>query len=823
MLSALATFSVRHRWLVIATWLMLVGGVLLAGQTYGGSFSNDVSIEDSDSQAAYDALEEKFPGMSGDGMQVVIHDDDGVTGSEVRRAVNAAVVEVAEQEGVSSASSPYRPVQTMVSKDATTAVATVRFTDRVADIEKDSIEAAQDAFAPVADLGVQVEFGGAALDGENHPSGSEVIGLAAAVVVLLVAFGSVFAMLVPLVTAVLALGLGMGAIFLLADYISIGTAGPVVAAMIGLGVGIDYALLVVTRHREGLATGHRAEDSIAIALSTAGRSVLVAGTTVIIAILSLYAIGIPFVATLGLASAITVATTLLAAVTLLPALLGVFGDKLDRFRVRRTRLDHGGGRITGWHRWTRHVQRRPWPYLLAAVAVLATMALPLLDLRLGTADDGSAPEDSTERAAYQLVEESFGAGWTGPLLVTTEYTDGIAQQTRQAAGSLANDIAAVDGVEDVARPVVNEAGNTAVLTVVPTTSPDAEATEDLVHLLRDDVLTDPSQGAAVHVGGSTATNIDLADKLEERMLWFMGFVVGLSFLLLLVEFRSIFVPVKAAAMNLLSVGAAYGAVVAVFQWGWLADLFGAQPGPIESFAPMMLFAVLFGLSMDYEVFLLSRVREEYLRTDEARTAVADGIAATARVITAAASVMVVVFASFLLNDDRVVNLLGFGLAVAIAIDASIVRLVLVPALMAVAGRFAWYMPRWLDRMLPKVELEPQPVDPFEAELDALDPAPEPPRHAVTAQSNGSPPAPPAGQVAALPPAAPEPPPSPVASPTSDPHAALELVRTALDERDDYRRRYEQVTVELIALQRRYDHLVDALDTLRTAIHKEAST
>jgi RND superfamily putative drug exporter len=731
MLRTLATFSVRHRWSVIATWLLLVIGVLVAGQTYGGTFSNDLSLENTDSQAAHDALKQKFPEMSGDGMQVVIHDPKGVTGTETRQAVEAAVARVADQPGVSSAVSPYGPAQRMVSEDGTTAVANVRFEERAADIDPQQITAAQDAFAGVEDAGVQVEFGGAALDTENHPSGSEAIGLVAAVLVLLLAFGSVFAMLVPLITAVLALGLGMGVIFLLAGFTSIGTAGPVVAAMIGLGVGIDYALLVVTRHREALARGRRAEDSIPFALSTAGRSVLVAGTTVIIAILSLYAIGIPFVATLGLASAVTVASTVLAAVTLLPALLGVFGDKLDRFRVRRSRLDHGEGRVSGWHRWTHHVQRRPWPYLVAAVALLATMAIPLFDLRLGTADDGSAPQGSTERAAYDLVAESFGPGWTGPLLVTAEYADSTPQQTRQAATELAAQIGAVDGVAQVAPPVVNRAGDTATLTVVPTTSPDARATEDLVHRLRD-ALAEPTDGANAHVGGATATSIDLADRLAQRIPWFMGFVVGLSFLLLLVEFRSLFVPVKAAVMNLLSVGAAYGAVVAVFQWGWFADLFGAQPGPVESFAPMMLFAVLFGLSMDYEVFLLGRVREEYLRTGRAGDAVADGIAATARVITAAASVMVVVFASFLLNDERVVNLFGFGLAVAIAIDATVVRLVLVPAVMAIAGRAAWYLPGRLGRLLPRIDAAPHPAEPLETVPDGPEQAP------VGAGSTGGP-------------------------------------------------------------------------------------
>ncbi len=824
MLRALAAFSVRHRWLVLVAWLLLAGGVVVGGQTVGGSFSNDIAVEDTDSQAAHDAMEEKFPTMAGDGMQVVVHDEEGVTRAQVRKAVDAAVVEAAGQDGVSSVSSPYGPGEPMVSEDGSTGVATVRFTDRAADIDEDHIEAVQDAFAPVEDLGVQVEFGGPALDAQNHPSGSEAIGLAAAVVVLLVAFGSVFAMLVPLITAVLALGLGMGVVLLLADHVAIGTAGPVVATMIGLGVGIDYALLVVTRHREGLATGLPAQESIPIALSTAGRSVLVAGTTVIIAILSLYAIGIPFVATLGLASAITVATTLLAAVTLLPALLGLFGDDLDRFRVRRAHLDHGGGRTSGWHRWTHHVQRRPWPYLVAAIALLALMAVPLLDLRLGSADDGSAPEDSTERAAYDLVDDAFGPGWTGPLPVTVEYDDSTPTQNRQAAADLATELRDVEGVEHVAPPVLNEAGDTAVLTVVPTSSPDAEATEDLVHHLRDEVLAERTDGT-MHVGGATATNIDLADQLEERMPWFVGFVVGLSFLLLLVEFRSLFVPVKAAIMNLLSVGAAYGAVVAVFQWGWLADLFGAQPGPIESFAPMMLFAVLFGLSMDYEVFLLSRVREEYLRTGEPGPAVADGIAATARVITAAAAVMVVVFSSFLLNDDRVVNLFGFGLAVAIAIDATLVRLVLVPALMAIAGRAAWYLPRWMDR-LPRTHREPARAgDPRDTELDELGPDELGPDGRGPEElgpdgrgPDGRGPDEPAPTLRAYPAGDP----SRDGTARHDPHTALTVLRAAVEERDAYRLRYQQALDDLVDLRRRHDDLLSALHVLRSATDESGS-
>jgi len=437
-----------------------------------------------------------------------------------------------------------------------------------------------------------------------------------------------------------------------------------------------------------------------------------------VALLSLFLIGIPFVSALGLASAITVSATLLAAVTLLPALLAAFGGNLDRIRVRRLRLDHGAGRDSGWHRWTRRIQQRPCPYLVASSVVLLVLAVPLLSIRLGTADGGSAAAGSTARTSYDVVASEFGPGWTGPLLVTVQYDATASRtQTQSWLDALRSDLAATPGVAAVPSAALNTSGNAAMLSVVPTTAPDDRLTEDLVHRLRSQVL--PQAEGTTHVGGQTATAIDLADRLGQRLPRFIALVIGLGVVLLLVEFRSVFIPVKAALMNLLSVGAAYGVVVAVFQWGWLSGPLGIRPGPIESFAPMMLFAVLFGLSMDYEVFLLSRVREEYQRTDDAGPAVANGIAATARVITAAAAVMVVVFSSFLLNDQRVVNLFGFGLAVAIAIDASLVRLVLLPAAMAIAGRRAWWIPRWLNRLVPQFHVEPPQLNPFEIELDDL--------------------------------------------------------------------------------------------------------
>ncbi|MGB7980204.1 MAG: MMPL family transporter [Candidatus Nanopelagicales bacterium] len=685
----------------------------------GGAFVNDLSVAGTDSQAAHETMQEQFPGLSGDPMQIVIRADRGIEDPPVRAAVESALADIAVGPDVAVVASPYRPGGT-VSTDGSTAIVTVVFDQTAKDIPPASVETAQAAALGISDSGAQVEFGGPATMTESGPSGSEVIGLFAAMIVLLLAFGSLYAMVVPILTALLALAFGLSVVGILSAWSPIGTSAPVVAAMIGLGVGIDYALLIVTRHREAMFTGHPPGESIAIAVATAGRSVLVAGSTVIVALLSLFLIGIPFVSALGLAASITVATTLLAAVTLLPALLGVFGGKLDRLRIRTLRFDHADDRTSGWHRWTRRVQRRPWPYLVTSTLVLLLLAAPLISIRLGTSDGGSAPSDTTARRSYDIVAEEFGPGWTGPLLVTVDYPENTpAAQAQAWLDELGSSLVATPGVAAVPSATLNPTGTAAILSVVPIGSPQDASTEDLVHTLRTDVL--PQAEGITHVGGATATAVDLADRLAERMLWFIGFVVLLSMLLLLIEFRSVFIPIKAAVMNLLSVAAAYGVVVAVFQWGWFGDLLGTATGPIESFAPMMLFAVLFGLSMDYEVFLLSRVREEFRRTDDAGASVANGVAATARVITAAASVMVVVFLSFLLNDQRVVNLFGFGLAVAIAIDATLVRLVLVPAAMALADRRAWWIPQRLDRWLPRIALEPATQDPIE--VDTLDTSP----------------------------------------------------------------------------------------------------
>lgn len=712
--------STRYRWVVVAIWLVLILGAVLGSRAIGGTFNNDLTLAGTDSQAAYDTLREQFPELAGDGMQAIVHSPDAgepVTSPAMRAAVEDTVATVAAQDGVAAARSPYGPPQPMVSEDGLTAMVTIQFTGRAKDIPAETVTQAQAAFEGVQVAGGQVEFGGPASQTESGPSGSEAFGLLAAALVLLVVFGSVFAMLVTLLTALMALGVGLASITMLASTVTIGTSGPIVAAMIGLGVGIDYALLIVTRHREGMSRGLAPNASIQAAMTTAGRSVLVAGATVIIAILSLYAIGIPFVSSLGLASAIVVSATMLASVTLLPALLAIFGRNLDRVRVRKIGKktpacpDAVGqaesSLASGWRGWVGRIQRRRWIAAFASVLVLAILALPLLSLRLGTADGGSQAADTTQRKAYDLIVDGFGAGWAGPLLVTVDLgADSTPAESQAASTELHAQLAATDGVSAVTPPRLGEDGATALYTVIPTSSPDDAATETLVQNLRDTVLPEAAPGATGHVGGATATSIDLADTLLAQIGWFILVVVVLAFIVLLIEFRAPFIAAMAVIMNLFAVGAAYGPVVAVFQWGWWpAELLGVVTGPVESFVPVMLFAVLFGLSTDYTVFLLSRVKEELARTGDPNRAVRDALAATARVILAAASVMVVVFGSFMLNDQRTVTMFGFGLAMAIAVYALVVMLVLVPALLAIAGRAAWGRTKHRS----STEPEPEPL------------------------------------------------------------------------------------------------------------------
>jgi RND superfamily putative drug exporter len=510
----------------------------------------------------------------------------------------------------------------------------------------------------------------------------------------------------PIVTALIGIGVSAAGIGVLTNFVSTPDFAPQVAAMIGIGVGIDYALFIVTRYRNALHRTGSPETAVIEAMNTSGRAVVFAGVTVMISILGILLMGLPFLHGLAVGTSLAVLIAVLAAITLLPALLGFVGPTIDRFRVGRRRQSTGE---TLWHRWARVVQRRPGFIAVAGLAVLVTLALPALALRLGGADASTDPPSSTTHEAYELIAAGFGPGANGPILVVAD-----ASQPGAVAGlpKLLDAVRATPGVATVSDATLNPAGTAALATVIPTTGPQDEATQQLVHHLRDDVVPQATAGTglSVNLGGQTASSIDFADVIGQRLPIFMGAVLTLSFLLLLVVFRSLLVPLKAVIMNLLSIGAAYGVIVAVFQWGWGADLLNVSPAPIEPWVPMMLFAIVFGLSMDYEVFLLSAVREEYDRTGDNATAVADGLSNTARVITAAALIMVFVFGSFVVADLRALKLIGLGLAVAVAIDATIVRVVLVPATMELLGDANWWLPRWLQRIVPRVRIEETPSD-----------------------------------------------------------------------------------------------------------------
>ncbi len=696
---------VTRRRLVLAVWLLAAVGASLVGRLSGGKTQDVFEIPGVESQRAVDVLTERFPAASGTSAQVVFKVSAGTLDSPANAPVIAATVaELIGQPNVSRVSALWS------SPNGAIGYVEVQYDLPSGDIKDAAFGRLEATAATATAAGVRTELGGELpTEGTDvPPSSQELFGLIAAVIVLLVAFGSVIAMGLPIGIALIGLATSLGLITTLASVVEINSAAPILSAMIGLGVGIDYALFIVTRHREHLAQGMTVEDAAGRAVATSGSAVLFAGMTVVIAICGLAIAGIPMVTFMGLMSALTVTVMVAVSLTLLPALLGFAGLKIDAIRLPRRRKASGSlvPKETVWHRFARHVSLRPWRYLIAGVATLVTLALPIFSLQLGMADNGNASESLTTRRAYDLLAEGFGPGFNGPLVLGIELDNGA---TTDSLAALAAAIAADPGVQSVAPPQPSPDGTAAVLQVIPTTSPQDRGTSELVHRLRDDVI--PGATAAepdvhVFVGGRTALFVDLSDKITSRILWFIGAVLLLSVLLLMMVFRSIAVPLKAAAMNLLSIGAAYGVIVTVFQWGWMLQLFGVdEVVPIISFLPMMMFAILFGLSMDYEVFLLSRVREEYLRGHDNTTAVIEGIASTARVITSAALIMISVFAAFILGDDPTIKMFGLGLSVAVFVDATLVRMVLVPATMRLLGDRNWWLPGWLDRLLPHLDVE----------------------------------------------------------------------------------------------------------------------
>lgn len=705
LLYRLGHFSVRNRRKVLGAWL--IGLVLLGviAQAAGGETSTEFSIPGTESQEAIDLLQERFPAQSGDSARVVIASDDGSPLDPAQlTAISAELSELPEVLGASD------PAATgSISPDGDIAFSTVQYAVDAISVEDSSYEALLEAAESIEADGLQVELGGGvvAVHEQAHSSTSELIGLAVAVVVLLFAFGSVIAMGLPLITALIGLGIGLTGISLMSAFVDLSETAPVLATMIGLAVGIDYALFIVTRHRQNLADGLDVEEAAARANATAGGAVVFAGMTVVIAIGGLAVVGIPFLTVMGLAAAATVFVAVLVAISLLPAMLGFAGENIDRFTLPGMKAKtSSAGEVTLGTKWAEKVTHHPVLSLVGGLVAMLLLAVPALSLRLGTPDDGTQPEGNTQREAYDLLAEGFGPGFNGPLTVVVDLT--AASDRDAAVAAVTTAIEADAGIASVSPANRNEAGDTAVISATPTTGPADKATEDLVNRLRGDGLRDveADTGAAVSLTGSTASNIDISDKMLSALPVFMILVIGLTLVLLMVVFRSIVVPIKAAIAILLSIASSFGVLVAVFQWGWLKDLIGLETTvPIISFLPLLMFAILFGLSMDYEVFIMTRIREEYSKSGEARASVLTGLGASARVISAAAIIMVSVFGSFVLGDDPTIKMFGIGLSAAVLLDATVVRMVIVPAVMTLFGDRAWWYPAWLDRITPNVDVE----------------------------------------------------------------------------------------------------------------------
>ncbi|MBI3647600.1 MAG: MMPL family transporter [Actinobacteria bacterium] len=714
---SLAAWSYSHRRIVLGLWLLALIGANLLTRAAGTAYSSDFNLPDTESTRALQLLRSVAPKESGDSEQIVFGTEGGkkITDTAVSQQIQVMLAKVSQLPHVSSVGSPYEPEgMAQRSKDGTVAFATVNLDRQAQDL---SVAYATD-FVNTARSGggdgVVVAVSGQLAQQANHPDiGGVGLGVLAAGIVLFLVFGSLFAMAMPLASALISLGTATSVIGLLSHVIKMPDFSSELVLLIGLGVGVDYALFILSRHRQGLLAGRDIGSSVITALDTSGRAVLFAGAVVCIAMLGMFALGLVFLNGLAIAASIGVLFTMLAALTLLPAMLGFVGDKILS-RSQRKKLEAtaapAGGRDGFWIRWATMVERRPAAYGLAAFLIIVTLAVPFFKLRLGSSDEGNDPKGSTTRTAYDLLAKGFGPGFNGPLVITAELGSSSQMATitkLSAAISSEPGVAVVAPATTIPVPGGKEI---ALIQIYPASAPQDAATTDLIHHLRDQVIPKATAGSGikVYVGGITAIFADFASVLTSKLPIFIGTVVLLSFLLLSIVLRSLVVPLKAAVMNLLSIAAAFGVLTAVFQWGWLGGLFGVnRTGPVEAFLPVMLFAILFGLSMDYEVFLVMRIHEEWLRGGDNKEAVKRGLAATGRTITAAAVIMVVVFGSFILGGQRIIKEFGLGLAAAILVDAVIIRTALVPSLMLLMGRANWWFPKWLDRILPHVHVDPE--------------------------------------------------------------------------------------------------------------------
>jgi RND superfamily putative drug exporter len=714
--SGIGKWCVRHRRIVAILWLVALVGTFAASQAAGTAFSTKFSLPNTESATALSLLQKDFPAASGSSDQIVLHAKSGTLHAPaVQAKAERMLHQVTGLPHVASVTNPFGPAGAgQVSKDGTIAFATVTFDEQVQDLPLSAGKSLITTAQAAGDATLQVELGGqdieqAEAQGSSKSTG---FGIIFALIVLGLAFGALFAAFLPLITALVAVGVGYSVTGLLTHVLSIASFATILGVLIGLGVGIDYALLIVTRHRSGLKAGRSVEDATVSAVNTAGRAVFFAGITVCIALLGQFALGVSFLYGVAVSASVTVALTMLASLTLLPALLGFFGMHVLS-RKQRKELKASGPvseDVTGvWRRWADLIERRPvWPAVAALLAVVV-IALPIFTLRLGLDDAGTDPSSTTSRQAYDLLATGFGPGFSGPLQLVAELPSAAAEPKFVA---LTQSLKSQPGVVAVTPPVVSPNGKLAIANLYPSTSPQAVATATLLHRLRDTVVPRASAGTGltVLVGGATALQTDFAHVLSAKLPLFVGVVVLLGFLLLMAVFRSLLVPLVASVMNLLSVGAALGIMNVVFEWGWGHSLFALSgTAPVEVFVPVLMISILFGLSMDYEVFLVSRMHEEWLRLRDNRLAVTLGQAETGRVITAAAAIMILIFASFALEDNIIIKQFGIGLAGAIIIDAFIVRTVLVPALMHLFGKANWWLPGWLDRIVPQLHVDAEDI------------------------------------------------------------------------------------------------------------------
>lgn len=700
-MNRLAQLSFKHRRLVIVAWVLLLLAMVGLGKSVGSAYSSSFALPNTESSRATEVLQKSFPRASGDTLQIIFQSDSSLTSNLNQRLIDSLVESLKKLSHVDSVQDPYDQQNRALSSDKTIGFATVRFDGRANELPTKSIQDVIDSAQGIRSQSVDVEFAGEVLKQIEKPMGpSESTGLAllAAFVVLLLTFGSVVATIIPMIVAVVGLGISSSLISLLSHQFSIASFAPTLAALVGLGVGIDYALFIVTRFRRSIHEGKTSEESIRVALLTSGRAVLFAGTIVCISMLGLFTVGVSMLYGVAIATSIAVLVTMLSALTLLPAMLSLVGKNIDRLKIPGKKLHEESEGSNAWRRWSQMIQRQPMRWITAAALIVLFLGLPALSMRTGSSDAGNDAKSSTTFKAYDLLATGFGPGYNGPLtLVATLPTDGDDGALENLRSIVAKDL----DVATVFPAMITPDGRQAVISIFAKSAPQDQATSDLVKRLRAQIIPTAMDGTgiAVYVGGLVAINQDFADVLKGKLPYFIGSVVLLSFLLLMLLFRSLLIPATAAIMNLLSMGAAFGVIVAAFQWGWAEPILGAKGGPIEPFLPIMLFAIVFGLSMDYEVFLVTRIQEEWLHTNDNSLAVNRGLAATGGVITAAATIMVVVFTAFVFGGERTIQEFGSGLAVAVLVDATIIRSMLVPALMHVGNRANWWFPNWLSRLM----------------------------------------------------------------------------------------------------------------------------